>query len=187
MTILTGSWYCHAQQQLQQNNNKTRGQTIRIYTNNNTVNDSKKLLPPSSTATTTANNDRNNVNTNKWVNNTTSNLILPSIDEESNEFEECDNAYAAQQDVKEKFSVLNSDQWKKGTTLIFGDSMLLGLREAKLCRRKRSKGHIFQVKKLNIYNAIKFLIVRKSLIISLSILVPTAVHVKLKVWYTKNW
>ena len=143
MTILTGSWYCHAQQQLQQNNNKTRGQTIRIYTNNNTVNDSKKLLPPSSTATTTANNDRNNVNTNKWVNNTTSNLILPSIDEESNEFEECDNAYAAQQDVKEKFSVLNSDQWKKGTILIFGDSMLLGLREAKLCRRKRSKGHYF--------------------------------------------
>ena len=70
-------------------------------------------------------------------NNTSSKLIPSSIDEERNESEKCDNAYASKQDVKEKISVLKSDQWKKETTLIVWDSILAGLREAKFSRSKR--------------------------------------------------
>ena len=40
---------------------------------------------------------------------------------------------------KEKDVALNPDEWKKGTTLVIGDSMLAGLREAKLSRKKSSK------------------------------------------------
>ena len=40
---------------------------------------------------------------------------------------------------KRKIPVLNSEQWKKGTMVIVGDSMLAGLREAKLSRSKRIK------------------------------------------------
>ena len=110
-------------------------------TNNNIVNNSNKPLTPSSTTTT--NNNTNNANTNNSLNNTNSNLMSSSINEESNEFEECDNAYAAQQNVKEKVPVLNLDQWKKGTTIVVGDWMLTGLREAKLSRIKRIKVRYF--------------------------------------------
>ena len=51
--------------------------------------------------------------------------------------------HAAKQDVKEKNLVLISDQWKKGTTLIVGDSMLAGLGEVKLSKSKRIKAHYF--------------------------------------------
>ena len=45
--------------------------------------------------------------------------------------------------MQRKKSVLNSEQWKKGTTLIVGDSMLVGSREAKLSRGKRIKFRYF--------------------------------------------
>ena len=77
------------------------------------------------------------VNVNNSENKTSSKLIRSSIDEARNESEKCDNAYATKQDAKEKILVLNSDQWKKGTTLVVGDSILAGLREAKLSRSKK--------------------------------------------------
>ena len=40
---------------------------------------------------------------------------------------------------KEKDVALNPDEWRKGTTLVIGDSMLAGLREAKLSRNKKIK------------------------------------------------
>ena len=110
-------------------------------TNSNVVDDSNKLLKPTSTSTTTTNNT-NNVNINNSENNTSRKLIRSSIDEVRNESEKCGNAYAAKQDAKEKIPVLNSDQWKKGATLV-GDSMLAGLREAKLSRSKRIKVRYF--------------------------------------------
>ena len=64
-------------------------------------------------------------------------MITSSIDEARKESEKCGKA--AKQDAKEKSPVLNSEQWKKGTTLAVGDSMLAGLREAKLSRSKRIK------------------------------------------------
>ena len=91
----------------------------------------------SATATTT-NKNTISAHTNNSVNHTSINLIPSSIDEESNESEECDNTYAAQQEAKENVPSSNSDQWKKGT-LIVGDLMLAGLGEAKLSRRKRIK------------------------------------------------
>ena len=77
-----------------------------------------------------------------------------SIDEERNESEKCDNAYAAKQDVKEINSILNPDQWKKGTTFIVRDSMFAGLREPQLSEVKKIKPAIFQVEKLKIYDKI---------------------------------
>ena len=112
-------------------------------TNSNVVDDSNKLLKPTSTSTTTTNNNTNNVNINNSENNTSRKLIRSSIDKVRNESEKCGNAYAAKQDAKEKIPVLNSDQWKKGTTLVVGDSMLAGLREAKLSRSKRIKVRYF--------------------------------------------
>ena len=103
-------------------------------TNNNAVNDSNKLLAPTSASTTTTNNNTNSVNANNSENNTRSKLILSSIDEERNESEKCGNA--AKQDGKEKISVINLEKWKKGTTLVVGDSMLAGLREAKISKGK---------------------------------------------------
>ena len=97
-------------------------------TNNNTVNDSNEILGPTDTATTTTNNNTNSANTNSLENNTNS--------EERNESEECDNAYTSKQNVK-KIPVSNSDQWKKGTTLIVEDSILAGLRQGKFSRSKR--------------------------------------------------
>ena len=70
-------------------------------------------------------------------------MIRSSTDEIRNESEKCGNAYAAKQDAKEKIPVLNSDQWKKATTLVVGDSILAGLREAKLSRSKRIKVRYF--------------------------------------------
>ena len=105
------------------------------------MNDSNKLLTPTSASTTTTNNNTNSVNENNSENNTSSKLIPPSTDEERNESEKCSNA--AKQDAKEKIPVLNSEQWKKGTTLIVGDSMLAGLRETKLSRIKRIKFRYF--------------------------------------------
>ena len=106
-------------------------------TNNNIVNNCNKPLTPSSTTTTNSN--TNNANTNSSLNNISGNLMSLNINEESNEFEECDNAYLAQQNVKEKVQVLNLDQWKKGAMFIVGDWMLAGLSEVKLSRSKRIK------------------------------------------------
>ena len=112
-------------------------------TNNNTVNYSNKLLTPTSTSTTTTNKDTSSANTNNSENNTCSKLIPSSIDEERNESEKYDIAYAAKKDVKGKILVLSSDQWKIETTLIAGDSVLAGLREAKLSKSKRIKIRYF--------------------------------------------
>ena len=72
--------------------------------NNNPVNDSNKFLTPKSTSTTTTSNNTNS-NTNNSEDNTRSKLISSRIDEERNGSQECDNAYAAKQDVKEKIQV----------------------------------------------------------------------------------
>ena len=40
---------------------------------------------------------------------------------------------------KEKDIALDPDEWRKDTTLVIGDSMLAGLREAKLSRNKKIK------------------------------------------------
>ena len=47
------------------------------------------------------------------------------------------------QDEKEKGVAFNPDEWKKVTTLVIGDSMLAGLREAKLSRNKKIKVRFF--------------------------------------------
>ena len=54
-----------------------------------------------------------------------------------------DLSVVAKQDLKEKIPVLNSDQWKKRTVLIIGDSILAGFREAKISRIKRVKVRYF--------------------------------------------
>ena len=82
-------------------------------------------------------------NTNSSVNNTSINLIPPSIKEESSEPEKFENVYPAQQDVKEEVPLLNSDQWKKETTLSLGDLMLAGLTEVKFSRSKRIEVRCF--------------------------------------------
>ena len=70
-------------------------------------------------------------------------MIRSSIDEVRNESEKCGIAYAAKQDAKEKIPVLNSDQRKKRTTVVVGDSILAELREAKRSRSKRIKVRYF--------------------------------------------
>ena len=55
------------------------------------------------------------MNANNSENNISSKLIPSSIAEERKESEKCSNA--SKQDAKEKIHVLNSEQWKKGTTL----------------------------------------------------------------------
>ena len=114
----------------------TNNRTGNKNTNNNAVNGSNKLLTAASASNTKTNNT-NSVNAKNSENNTSSKLMPSSIDEERNESEKCD--IAAKQGVKEKIPVLNSEQWKKGTRLIARDSMLAGLREAKLSRNKRIK------------------------------------------------
>ena len=118
----------------------TNKRTYNKNTNNNALNDSNKLLTPASASTTTINNNTNKVNENNSENNASIILIPSSIDEERNESEKCGNA--AKQDTKEKIPVLNSEQWNKGfinVTIIVRDSMLAGLRKAKLSRSKRIK------------------------------------------------
>ena len=88
------------------------------------------------------------MNANNSDNDTSRKLIPWSIAEQRKESEKCGNA--AKQDAKEKTPVLNSEQWKKGTMVIVGDSMLAGLREAKLSRSKRIKVCCFPVEKLKI-------------------------------------
>ena len=100
------------------------------------MNNSNKLLTPASASTTTINNNTNKVNENNSENNTSIILSPSSIDEERNESEKFGNA--AKQDTKEKTPVLNSEQWNKGTTIIVRDSMLTGLKKAKLSRSKKS-------------------------------------------------
>ena len=117
----------------------TNNRTDNKNTNNNAVNNSKKLLTRTSASTTTPNNNTNSVNANNLEKNTR--LIPSSIDEEKNESEKCGNA--VKQGAKEKILVLNSEQQKKGRTLIVGDSMLAGLREAKVSRSKRIKVRYF--------------------------------------------
>ena len=119
----------------------TNYRTDNKNTNNNAVSDSNELLILTSASTTLTNNNKNSVNANNSENNTSSKLIPSSIDEERKKIEKCGNA--AKQDAKEKVLVLNSEQWKKGTTLIVGDSMLAGLREGKLSGSKRIKVRYF--------------------------------------------
>ena len=86
-----------------------------------------------SASTTTTNNNTDSVNADNSENNTSSKLTPSSIDEERNESEKCGNA--AKQDAKEKIPFLNSEHWKKGTTLIVGNLMLAGLRENKILQK----------------------------------------------------
>ena len=44
---------------------------------------------------------------------------------------------------KEKDVALNPEEWKKGTIFVIGDSMLAGLREAKLSSNKEIKVRFF--------------------------------------------
>ena len=55
---------------------------------------------------------------------------------------------------KEKDVALKPDECKKGTALAIGDSMLAGLREAKLSWNKKIKVRFFLVQKLRINNTI---------------------------------
>ena len=91
------------------------------------------------------------MNANNSENNTSSKLIPSSIDEEREESEKCGNA--AKHDASQwtgfymitasVLKGLNPEQWKKGTMLTVGDSMLTGLREAKLPTSKRIKVRYF--------------------------------------------
>ena len=114
----------------------TNNRTSNRNTNNNAVNDSNKLLTPKSASATTKNNT-NCVNTNNSENNNSRKLIPTGIDEERSKSEKSGNT--AKENAKKKIHVLNSKPLKKGTTLIVGDSMLVGLREAKLSRSNRIK------------------------------------------------
>ena len=82
------------------------------------------------------------MNSSNSENNTSSKLIPSSIDAVK-KGKNLRNVAMLQNKMQKKKSVLNSEQWKKGTTLIVGDSMLAGLREAKLSRSKRIKVHYF--------------------------------------------
>ena len=93
------------------------------------MNDSNKPLKPTSTLTSATINNTNSANTNNSENNTSSKLTSSRIDKVKNEPEKSENAYAAKLDVKEKLLVLNSDEWKKRTTLIVRDLVLVGLRK----------------------------------------------------------
>ena len=110
-------------------------------TNSNALNDYNKLLTPTSASKTLTNSNANSVNAKNSENNSSSKLRPSSIDEERKESDKYGNA--AKQDAKEKIPVLNSEHWKKGTTLIVGDSVLAGLREPKLSRCKRVKVRYF--------------------------------------------
>ena len=120
-------------------------------TSNKAVNDSNKLLIPTSASTTLTNNNTNSVNASNSENNTSSKFIPSSIDEEREESEKCGNA--AKHDANQwtgfymitasVLKGLNPEQWKKGTMLTVGDSMLTGLREAKLSTSKRIKVRYF--------------------------------------------
>ena len=91
------------------------------------------------------------MNANNSESNTSSKLIPSSIDEEREESEKCGNA--AKHDANQwtgfymitasVLKGLNPEQWKKGTMLTVGDSMLTGLREAKLPTSKRIKVRYF--------------------------------------------
>ena len=142
------------------------------------------LLTQTSASTTTTNNNPNSANANNSEDSTSSKLILSSIDEERDESEKCDNA--AKQDVKEKLLVLNSDHWKKGTALIVGDSMLAGLRKAKLSRSKRIKVRYFPGGKTGDLQYHLIHILRKDQVISSPISVPTTVYIKRKILSTRN-
>ena len=119
----------------------TNNRTDNKNTNNNVLNDSNKILTPTSASTTKTNNNTNGVNANNSENNTNSKLIPSSIDEERKESVKRGNA--EKQDAKEKIPVLNSEQWKRGTTLIVGDSILARLRQAKHSTSKRIKVRYF--------------------------------------------
>ena len=114
-------------------------------------------------------NDQYSIKSTETHNN--NNLILQNIDLVSN----------PSQDKKEKGVVLNPDEWKKGTTLVIGDSMLAGLRETKLSRNKKIKVRFFLVQKMWIYNTIRLPTSRKSPIISSSIAVLMAAPTNLKI------
>ena len=117
----------------------------------------QELLTPTSTSTTATNNNTNILKANNSENNTSSKFILSNIDEKRFEYEKRDYGYSAKQEIKEKIPVLNLDQWKKGTTLIAGDSMLAGLRESKFPRSKRTKVRYFPGRKLKNYKSSSFL------------------------------
>ena len=162
-------------------NNRTDNKNIK-----NAVNDSNNLLTPTSISITTKNNNKNSVNVNNSENHTSSKLIPSNIDEERNESEKCDNTHAAKQDVKEKIPVLNSDQWKKGTMLIVGDLMLVGLREAKLSRSKRIKVPFFSGGKTEDLQYHLILYLKKEPDNIIIHIVTNDSHVKWKILYTSN-
>ena len=120
----------------------TNNRTDNKNTNNNAVNISNEILTPTSESTITTDNNANSVHANNSEYNTSSKLIPSSIDEKRKKSEKCCDA--AKQDAKEKIPVLKSEQWKKGTTVIVGDSMLAGTREVKLSKSKRMKVRYFR-------------------------------------------
>ena len=96
------------------------------------MNDLIKLLTSTDTSKTTTNSNKSSSNTNNSKNNTCSELIPSRIDEEKNASGECNSAYAAIQDVKERLQILKFRSIERRIYAYCGDSMLAGLKETKL-------------------------------------------------------
>ena len=79
-----------------------------------------------------------------------------------------------------------SEEWRKGTTLITGDSMIAGLREAKLSSNKKIKVRFFPGIKTEdlIFNLIPNL--KETSTISLLILGRMMRHIKMKTFFMKS-
>ena len=79
-----------------------------------------------------------------------------------------------------------SEEWRKGTTLITGDSMVAGLREAKLSSNKKIKVRFFPGAKIEeiIFHLIPNL--KKNPTTSLSILGRMMHHIKTKTFFMKS-
>ena len=129
----------------------------------------EKYNPATTTLQNCIINDQNSFKSTETHNN--NNLTPQNIDLVSN----------PPQVKKEKGVALNPDEWKKGITLVIGDSVLAGLRQTKLSRNKKIKVRFFLVQKMWLYNTIKLPTSRKSPIISSSISVLMAAPTNLKI------
>ena len=91
-----------------------------------------KLLTSTDTSTTTINSNKSSSNTNNSKNNTCSKLIPSRIHEEKNASVECNGAYAAIQDLKERLQILKFRSIERRIYAYCGELMLAGLKETKL-------------------------------------------------------
>ena len=154
------------------------------------MNDSIKLLTSTDTSTTTTNSNKNSSNTNSSKNNTCSELIPSRITYwwRKNASGECNNAYAAIQDVKERLQILKFRSIERRIYAYCGDSMLAGLKETKLPWRTNVRYFTRERTEDLQYHLITYLKKEPEITVrSSSILVSTTVHIKWKILYTKNW